>query len=680
VSSLFVHQKLDWSIKRLEQRLDEVPDDVVARLEYASACLSKARFHDGGEAWFNRAITEARRVLMNDASNAAALVIAGMSLVGLERLDPAQRYLDEALRAAPERGDVHLGLAMLHEQRGEPREAVREAELACRYEPNAWEPHAYLGRLLADRAQVLSDERRVLERSQFHVVRALQIGSSVAPMPELLHELGVGLLKMGRIPEAQKVFTRLQGHDRWRPSARYHLGLASYQLGKYKNAILFLRQYLDERPDVARVWSRIGMSYLHLGEVARAREACHKALALDGHDLQARWTLGCALLEEGNVDDAVRTLKDILRDAPDHAPAFHELVRLRSGDGAWLLAALRSEVSGHDRLPVAGTRPGPGGRPVPTAPRRAVRDRIGILLHGLAELEDDHTQAILQCMDLTTDEGLRFQLWDAALDRMARTRAREVVGRLREPGVGYGAAPGRDALVLASVLPEPLLTQGIQVTEEDLKRAAVERHGATRDVVAHRANIERERQDARAWQALLLLAIAARESAGARSLLVRWASDADPELADAARAALVMLGDASAAAALRTRAAQRNAEHLVDTLVERVAPGEARFQPRPVSDDEVVCCSTCGRRAPEVDHMLAGGDAVVCTHCIAAIAKQRRELAVDDPRTRCALCGRTNLLARAVYVLHAVPVCSECIDHSLGMLEREEIDRYLTGW
>ena len=138
--ALFPHDKLDWSIRRLEQRLDGSPDDASTRLDYAQHCLSKAWFHDGGEVWFNKALTQARRVLQHDPASPGALVVAGASLVGLDRLEPAQRYLDEALRVAPESATVHLALGAAHDAArrlgapsGDRHQAVREVEMALIY-------------------------------------------------------------------------------------------------------------------------------------------------------------------------------------------------------------------------------------------------------------------------------------------------------------------------------------------------------------------------------------------------------------------------------------------------------------------------------------------------------------------------------------------------------------------
>jgi tetratricopeptide (TPR) repeat protein len=690
---MFPHQKLDWNLRRLEQHVEDAPEDLSARLELLQATLSRAWFHEGGEVWFNRALTQARRLAQSEPSNPVAQVVAGMALVHLDRAEPATRYLQEALRLAPERADVHVGLGLLHEAENERREAIHAYETACRLAPESWEPHYLLGRILGERALQSGAGQRLLERSQFHVVKALSLDPAPAVVPALLHQLGLTCLRSGRLTNAHQVFLRLLEYDKFKSKARYYVGLSLYHMGKYKNAVLFLRQHLDDHPDNPPVLARIAMAYLHLGEVEKAREACNRALAIDSGDLQARWTLGCALLEEGQAEEAVKIFREILHDAPDHVPAFTELVRLRTvaSDARWLASALRAEVSIHDRLPLADQREIPGSTQhmsrerrrspvIGTTPRATTRERIGIVLRALAELDADEVPVILECMNLTTDEGLRFQLWEAGLDAMAARRAKTAIERLKSPGTTYAASAGRDVLALSAVLPEPLLVRGLQIDEEDLKRAAIERHGPARDVQAHRINIERERQEARAWQALLLLSVATRQSRSGRNLLVRWAADADAELADAARAALAMLGDAPAAERLREKARARGSEHLLDGLLAEISPPEVRFHPRPVADGEDVHCTTCGRRAPDVDHLMAGGDAVICDTCMTTIARDRRELATDDPAVTCCLCGRSGLESRAVYVHRGTSVCADCVDHSLGLLEREEVDRYLAAW
>jgi len=61
------------------------------------------------------------------------------------------------------------------------------------------------------------------------------------------------------------------------------------------------------------------------------------------------------------------------------------------------------------------------------------------------------------------------------------------------------------------------------------------------------------------------------------------------------------------------------------------------------------------------------------------IARRRREVATDDADATCALSGRTALETRAMYAWRGVSVAAEVVDESLGLVEREEVDRYLAA-
>lgn len=737
--SLFPHQKLDWNLARLEKHLDEHPSDLAARLEFAAACLSRAAFHKGGEPWFEKALSQARQTfggLQSDPRAPAALVIAGACLIGLDRLEPARKHLEEAARLDSSRADIHYVLGLWHQSArrarpgGQPPEAVDahqavlEVETACRLAPDAWEPHALLATLLWERAADLGGRRgsapsgdtgpkrapRMLERSQYHTVRALELGPASDHQAGLLFHLAVTCLHsydraseqarasdrggpttesgrdgvaVDKLEAANKLFTRLIDDEVWRDRAQYYLGLVNYQFGRYKNAILYLRQHLDHNPDRgttdrAKVLARIGMAYLHLGEVVKAREVCNKALAIEPTDVGARWTLGCALAEEGREEEAIRAFKDILEDAPDHTPAFAELVRLRKerNDTTWLKSALRAEVRGFDRLPV--TIDVEGGA---IHPRATTRERIATIVTALREVDEEGAvAATLDVMDLTTDESLRFELWEAVLEHVSTLRARRIIEGLAEPGRLFSARAGREILALARSIPEPLLTRALQIDEEDLRRAAVDRHDPARDVADHRRAVDTERREARAWQALLLLAIASHGNRASRNLLVRWASEADADLADAARAALVMLGDEDSAFVLAKRARARGAGNLVEAMVAQVgSPTASPGTVRPLGEGEDRTCTTCQRRPSEVAHMMVGNDTAICNLCLAEIALHRRELETDDPDRVCALSGRGTFETAAMYVYRDTAICREVVDHGLGLLEREAVDRYVSS-
>jgi tetratricopeptide (TPR) repeat protein len=670
-STLFQHQKLDWLISKLQLRVDEFPDDPAARVELARAVLSRGLFHGGGESDCNTALSIARKSLTEDPANPEALVLAGLALLGMERTTAATRYLDQAVRIDGERADLRLGLGMLHRSMGDLGPAVRQLEMACRLAAQSWETHIELGRTLLTLARKQGNPRRLVERAQFHLVQALRRDPATHQLPLLLKDLGVTCLVTGRYREAEKFFVRLREHPKHAAMARYFLGVVAFELGKYNNAIQHFRQYLRERPDDARVLARVAMAWFHLGELPRARESCHKALLVDPDNVEARHALGCTLLEEGEPNEALRVFREALKQRPDHMPIFAELARTRrlGGDSRWLVQALEAEVSGYDRL-------SPGA--MATA-RTVSRARIAAILAEMVHIGPESARHILHAVHLTQNEALRFQLWEVACQQALRAVADHAAERLREPGVHYGPGLGGVALSAAEALPEQYLTSGLSVDETDLKRATVDRHGPAFDVQEHRKNLEKERTRARAYQALLLLSIGVRRSAAGRALLEQWAATADPDLATAAWAALSMYGDPKGARALQERAAERGSMPVVEQLLAEVTPPGGPREPRKVEGQTALRCSTCGRGNEEVTHMIAGGDTVICDQCVVHVTQNRATLVAPDDST-CSLCGRSHFESAGLYRYNTIDICNQCVQLSLGLLEREEVDRFLAAW
>ncbi len=669
--SLFIHQKLDWTIARLQAAADRSPDDPAARVALARAKVSRGLYHGGGERECNEVLALARKSLSDDPANAEALVVAGLALLGMERPRAAARYLDQAVRIDGERADLRLAMGLLDAQSGELGQAVRQLETACRVAPEAWETHLELGRTLMQLAKAQGNPKRLVERAQYHLVQGLQRDPPPLQEAVLLQNMGLTCMLMGRYREAERFFLRLREHGRHRATARLHLGQIAYELGKYNNAIQHFRQYLRERPDDPRVLARAAMAWFQLGEFPRAREACHQALMVDPENVEARYALGCTLLEEGAPNEAMKVFREALRDRPDHLPSDLEMVRARrlSGDDRWLTQALQTEVANHDRL-------APGGK---RNPRAVTRQRIRVALDELRAIGPSTVGRILEAIPHTQSESLRFELWEAASELSLSAVADSAAMRLREPGRWYGPGLGGVALAAAAAVPEQYLVEGMNLEEKDLKRAAVDRHGPAHDVAEHRRNLDAERERARAYQALLLLAIGVRRSAAGRSLLQKWAEVADPELAVAAWAGLALFGEPAAAERLRALARPRRADVMVEQLLGAVSPRELRREPRRVGANEETACTTCGRHHAEVTHMIAGNAVIICDRCVVQITQHRASLAAPDAAT-CGLCGRSHFEASGLYRFNNVDICNHCVQLSLGLLEREEIERFLAAW
>lgn len=669
-SSLFPHHKLDWTISRLEERVAATPDDPAARIQLALAKVSRGLYHGGGERECNEALALVRKALADDPANVDGLVVAALALCGMDRPRAAARYLDQAVRVDGELALLRLAMGKTAGLQGDYGVAVRQLETACRLAPDAWETHLELGRALLSLARREGFPARLVERAQFHLVQVMKRDPAAERDLEIVRDLGVVCMKTGRWREAERFFGRLKQHPRLRSQAHLHLGAVSFSLGKFNNAVQHYRKYLRQHPDDADVLSRVAMAWLHLAEYPRAREACHQALMADPDHVEARFALGCTLMEEGAHVDAMKMFREALKERPDHMPSYVEMVRARraSGDTRWLQQALQAEVSNHDRL-------APGGA---SDARGITRRRVQTVLDELAIVGDSMVGVILGAIAHTQDEALRFMLWESAADLALQTVAKAASERLEQAATLYGPGLGGLALSAAPAIPEQQLVAGLRLEESDLKRAAVDRHGPAHDVEAHRANLARERDRARAHQALLLLAIGQRRTASGTELLKRWADASDPELATAAWAALAMSGDPAAAQRLRGLSPDRATLGLVEQLLEAVTPPAEPLVARKVSGDSETTCSTCGRSHREVTHMIAGGRVVVCDRCVVHVTGHRASLVAPDDAT-CKLCGRTHFESAGVYRYNSVDICNSCIQLSLGLLEREEIDAWMAG-
>lgn len=668
---MYPHATLDWNATRLEARLAEHPDDVASRVELARICLSRGLFHGQPEVQLPMALQHAKKVLGEEPQSVDGMVIAGAALVAMDRAESAQKYLDEATRMQPDRADLHVALGAMYRAQSDRHLAIRHLETAVRLAPDAWEPHLLLGRTLGERARE-TGETRLIERSQFHLVQALRIQPPPDLLQPLMLDLGVTCLHTQRYAEAEKLFVRLKEHQKYAAIARKHLGQVAFALGKYKNAIQHYRSYIESHGEEANVLAQMGLAYLHLRELPRAREHCNRALLLDPDHLGARHALACTLIEEGQVNEAMRVLRTTLADFPGDSASYVELARLRRRlqDYPWLQRALQVEVEGYDRLPITG---GEG------APRVITRKRIAILLEELRAVGPSSIPTVLAAIDVLEDEALRFFLWEEACALAGGHVADDVASRLREPGHSYSVPLARNALAAAAWLPEPALTAGLNVTLEDIQRQTVERRGNQADIAAHRRAVEQERDVARAHQALLLLAIATRRSRSARQLLAVWGKDADPDLQVAVLAAQVICGEPDAQRALLRRGQERGAAHLVEKLIAVVQPSGRLGIPQTVRNAGDVHCSSCGRTGAECTHLLSGTQAVVCDVCVQEIARDRRKyMAPDD--ALCHLCGRTQMETRGVYRINRVDVCADCMDTSLGVIEREEVEKFLRQW
>jgi hypothetical protein len=76
---------------------------------------------------------------------------------------------------------------------------------------------------------------------------------------------------------------------------------------------------------------------------------------------------------------------------------------------------------------------------------------------------------------------------------------------------------------------------------------------------------------------------------------------------------------------------------------------------------------------------MAGTHAVICDVCVLSVGTHRRELVAPDDGC-CSFCGRSHLEAPGLFEKDAVTICGHCLDLSLGLVERQEVDRFMAAY
>lgn len=77
----------------------------------------------------------------------------------------------------------------------------------------------------------------------------------------------------------------------------------------------YLKQKVEQRPDDAFLWGRLGNLYDNAGETDQARPAYEKAVELDPGEIESNYTLGCYRMNEGDDFGAAECFQRVARHA-----------------------------------------------------------------------------------------------------------------------------------------------------------------------------------------------------------------------------------------------------------------------------------------------------------------------------------------------------------------------------
>jgi choline-sulfatase len=160
--------------------------------------------------------------------------------------------------------------------------------------------------------------------------RQIQLGTK-APDPKDRLEM-LKLLSQAEDFLSNKEYARVarvmeQGNrlDPTNPRGLIYLATAYEQMGQYQRAIQVLQHALDVKLETDKIYSRMGIDYLHLNHLDKAIEAMTQASRINPTDVNNLLNLGMAYLRVGRVADADNAFRAITAQNDRYAPAHNGL-------------------------------------------------------------------------------------------------------------------------------------------------------------------------------------------------------------------------------------------------------------------------------------------------------------------------------------------------------------------
>lgn len=187
-------------------------------------------------------------------------------------------------------------------------------------------------------AEVLSTQA-ALENARGNTGAALELmakARQIAPSSSIvLADYVVLAMRAGKPQEAVDAAKVLLSSDPENPEYEYLLGAASLQNGNIATAQSSLERFMQKRPNDSRGCLALGLTLAaQRDQIDNARRQMNRCLEIDPANFEARYQLGLSYKAQGDNDRAIKYIEDVLKQAPDYAPALRDLGTLYLQAGA----------------------------------------------------------------------------------------------------------------------------------------------------------------------------------------------------------------------------------------------------------------------------------------------------------------------------------------------------------
>ena len=285
-----------------------------------------------------------RRALL---TGTAAIVLAVLAWRTWDRTavwQDSESVWRETLAATRPNYTAHVQLCDALLRQGRIDEAIAEAEMAVRLQPNGVEGHSNLAIALSKKG----DTENALSQWQ----RALDLKPN---RPKLHYNIATILAEAGRLDEAISHYEQelqiqpefAEGHN--------NLGSALLRKGRLDDALVHFEKALAANPRLAKPRYNAATVLVQKGRAREAVDHLQQLLELDPSNADARVELGVAWSQAGRMDLAINAWEKTLESQPDNINAAYDLAwvhatfpedAIRDGKKAVRLAEHALQLSG----------------------------------------------------------------------------------------------------------------------------------------------------------------------------------------------------------------------------------------------------------------------------------------------------------------------------------------------
>jgi tetratricopeptide (TPR) repeat protein len=154
--------------------------------------------------------------------------------------------------------------------------------------------------------------------------------ASIEQCAEAHNAFGIGLVQMGRLPDAIDQYERALLIKPDLAEAESNLGNALAEMGQRQEALGHYVQALQLKPEDAEAHNNLAVDLMGLGRFQEAIEQYQQAIRIKPDYIEAQFNLGLASEMTGRVPEAIEHYQRALRLKPDLTEARTALARLQA--------------------------------------------------------------------------------------------------------------------------------------------------------------------------------------------------------------------------------------------------------------------------------------------------------------------------------------------------------------